>query len=159
MRRCRPHLLTSAYNPRVKDVARLRNRRHRQREKRFVVEGMRELAAAAEAAFPVRTLYFCTDFHAARGEAELVQRFARAGAACEETNAAVFKKMSYRRTPDGLLGVAEAPSLASDALPPGELRRTRFGWSPSAWRSRAISVPCCAASMPWAAMGCWWRMA
>ena len=98
-------------------MVRLRNRRHRQREKRFVVEGARELAAAAEAAFAVQTLYFCADFHAARGEAELVERFRALGTACEETNAAVFKKMSYRRTPDGLLGVAEAPQLGLDALP------------------------------------------
>ena len=110
-------MLSSVHNPRVKDVVRLRNRRHRQREKRFVIEGVRELTAAAEAAFPVQTLYYCTDFHMARGEAELVQRFATAGTVCEETTAAVFKKMSYRRTPDGLLGVAEAPSLALDALP------------------------------------------
>ena len=98
-------------------MVRLRNRRHRQREKRFVIEGLRELSAAVEAAFPVQTLYFCTDFHAARSEAELVQRFATAGTACEETTVAVFKKMSYRRTPDGLLGVAEAPSLTLDTLP------------------------------------------
>ena len=112
-----PLLLTSVHNSRVKDVVRLRNRRHRQREKRFVIEGLRELTAAVEATFPVQTLYYCTDFHTARGEAELVQRFATADTVCEETSAAVFKKMSYRRTPDGLLGVAEAPSLALDALP------------------------------------------
>ena len=46
-----------------------------------------------------------------------MERFRTLGTACEETNAAVFKKMSYRRTPDGLLGVAEAPGLGLDALP------------------------------------------
>ena len=57
------------------------------------------------------------EFHADRGEADLVRRFAATGTTCEETSADVFRKMSYRRTPDGLLGVAEAPTLTLDALP------------------------------------------
>lgn len=110
-------MLTSLNNPRVKDVVRLRNRRHRERERRFVIEGERELAYAIDAGFPVSALYHCPEFHADRGEADLVRRFAAAGATCEETSADVFRKMSYRRTPDGLLGVAEAPTLTLDALP------------------------------------------
>ena len=110
-------MLTSVNNPRVKDVVRLRNRRHRERERRFVIEGERELAYAIDAGFPVSALYHCTEFHADRGETDLVRRFAATGTTCEETSADVFRKMSYRRTPDGLLGVAEAPTLMLDALP------------------------------------------
>lgn len=110
-------MLTSVNNPRVKDVVRLRNRRHRERERRFVIEGKRELAYAIDAGFPVATLYHCAEFHADRGEADLVRRFAATGTTCEETSEEVFRKMSYRRTPDGLLGVAEAPALTLDALP------------------------------------------
>ena len=110
-------MLTSVNNPRVKDVVRLRNRRHRERERRFVIEGHRELAYALDAGFPVSALYHCPEFHADRGETDLVRRFAAAGATCEETSADAFRKMSYRRTPDGLLGVAEAPALTLDTLP------------------------------------------
>ena len=110
-------MLTSVNNPRVKDVVRLRNRRHRERERRFVIEGERELAYAIDAGFPVSALYHCAEFHADRGEADLVRRFAATGTTCDETSADVFRKMSYRRTPDGLLGVAEAPTLTLDALP------------------------------------------
>ena len=110
-------MLSSVHNARVKDVVRLRDRRHRRRAGRFLIEGRRELDRAADAGFPLLALYHCPAFHAGRGEAELVRRFAAAGAACEETSAAVFEKMSYRRTPDGLIGVAATPSLSLDALP------------------------------------------
>ena len=110
-------MLSSVHNARVKDVVRLRDRRHRRRAGRFLIEGRRELGRAADAGFPLLALYHCPAFHAGRGEVELARRFQAAGAACEETSAAVFEKMSYRRTPDGLLGVAATPPLSLDALP------------------------------------------
>lgn len=104
-------MLTSLRNPRVRDIVQLRNRRHREREGRFVVEGRRELTAAANAGFPVQTVYHCEDFHGDHDERHLLKRLAAAGATCEATNRQVFERISYRRTPDGLLGVATTPAL------------------------------------------------
>ena len=105
-------MLTSLRNPRVKDIVQLRNRRHREREGRFVVEGRRELTAAANAGFPVQTVYHCEDFYGGHDERGLLDRLTAAGATCEATDRTVFERISYRRTPDGLLGVATTPSLA-----------------------------------------------
>ena len=116
-------MLASLRNPRVKDVVKLRNRRYRDRQRRFVVEGRRELACAQDAGFPVQTVYYCEAFHSDPGdggEAQLLHRFAAAGSECVATSQAVFEKMSYRRSPDGLLGVAAMPSLALDGLALGQ---------------------------------------
>lgn len=110
-------MLTSTANARVKSVARLRERRHRDRTGRFVIEGRRELAAAASGGWPVETVFYCESLFAGRGERELIERLAGQGAVCEAASAAVFGKMSYRHTPDGLLAVAETPGCALADLP------------------------------------------
>ncbi|MCY4012880.1 MAG: RNA methyltransferase [Gammaproteobacteria bacterium] len=109
-------MLTSPANARVKRVVKLRARRHRDRERRFVIEGFRELDSALRAGFPVGEVFYCEQHFAARGEQELVRRLRDSGAVCEPTNAAVFAKLSYRHTPDGLLAVAATPELALSRL-------------------------------------------
>ena len=110
-------MLTSLRNPRVRDVVRLSKRRYRDRQRRFVIEGKRELAAAAAVRFPLQTLFYCEDFLADDNDRTLIDQLAAGGAACEPTSRAVFEKMSYRRTPDGLLAIAAMPSITLDALP------------------------------------------
>ena len=109
-------MLTSPANARVKRVVKLRARRHRDRERRFVIEGFRELDGASRAGFLVEEVFYCEHHFAARGEKELVDRLRDAGAVCEATNAAVFAKLSYRHTPDGLLAVAATPELTLSRL-------------------------------------------
>ena len=108
-------MLTSVRNPRVREVARLRDRRHRQRQGRFVIEGWRELRCAIDAGFPIETLFSCPELPAG-GDAALIRRFAATGTECEKTSRAVFERMSYRRSPDGLLALAKMPALGLDAL-------------------------------------------
>lgn len=114
-RRAVAAVLTSLRNPRVRAVVGLRDRRQREAQRRFVVEGRRELLCAADAGWALRALFHCPDLPAG-GDAALIRRFAASGAACEPTSRAVFERMSYRRTPDGLLGVAQTPPLALQEL-------------------------------------------
>ena len=116
-------MLTSPANARVKDVVKLRQRRYRDREGRFIVEGVQELRHALLADYPVEVAFYCERLFGARGEAELVDRLAAAGVECQATNATVFEKLSYRRTPDGLLAVATTPelTLARLAVPANSL--------------------------------------
>ncbi len=129
-------MLTSLRNPRVREVVRLRNRRRRQRDGRFVIEGWRELRCAAEAGFPIGSLFFCPELPAG-ADAVLIRRFAEAGAECEETSRAVFERMSYRRSPDGLLAVAGTPDIGLDALAAGCAEPRAALWLVAA----AIEVP------------------
>ena len=139
-------MLSSLRNPRVKEVVRLRTRRHRDRERRFVVEGLRELVCAADAGLSVEVLFHCDRYYvgpggvgpggvgrggvgrggveqggveqggAGRGGRDLVERLGAAGVECVPTTPEVFEKLSYRRTPDGLLAVAPTPKLPLDRL-------------------------------------------
>ena len=109
-------MLTSTRNPRVKDVVKLRNRRHRDQERRFVVEGTRELSCATDSGLALATLYFCEELLTDGGRS-VVDRIRATAADCQPTRRAVFEKMSYRHTPDGVLGVAAMPDLDLGRLP------------------------------------------
>ena len=130
-------MLTSLRNPRVRDVVRLRDRRHREAQGRFVVEGRRELACAADSGLALRALFHCPELPAG-ADAALIRRFAETGAVCEPTSRAVFERMSYRRTPDGLLGVADTPQLALSAL---AIAANRCGTGQLWLVAAAIGVP------------------
>ena len=110
-------MLTSPANARVKRVVRLRTRRHRDREGRFIVEGVRELSAALDAGVALETVFHCETHFAERGEEELLARLRESNADCQATNAAVFAKLSYRHSPDGLLAVAMTPGTSLTDLP------------------------------------------
>lgn len=94
-------MITSADNPRVKDVLRLRKSRERRRDGLFVAEGVREVERALAAGLAARALFVAP---------ELLPEWTRAGA--EEVSARVLAKMAYRAEPEGLLGVFEAPQRA-----------------------------------------------
>ena len=113
-------MLTSLANPGVKAAAKLRQRRQRDRQRRFLIEGGREIAAAVEAGWPLETLYYCPELTADRGVDDLLQRCRTRGVACHATNAAVFGKLAYRETGDGLLAVAPTRELGLAGLPAPE---------------------------------------
>ena len=97
--------ITSPTNPRIKNIVKLRERRHRDREKTMIIEGYRSLSRAAANGIYPRELYFCRDYFLGSNEDSLMQEMADQGTTLIETNAAVFKKISYRDRPEGLLGL------------------------------------------------------
>jgi RNA methyltransferase, TrmH family len=95
-------VITSADNPRVKDVLRLRKARERRRDGLFIAEGVREVERALEAGLEPRAIYVAP---------ELLPEWNRPGV--EEVSARVLARMAYRAEPEGLLGVFEAPQRAA----------------------------------------------
>jgi TrmH family RNA methyltransferase len=110
--------IDSPQNPRVKALVKLRERRARERQGRFVVEGAREVKRALEAAVPLRELYICPSFLGPEGR-ELLSRVSPALEVLELSQAA-FKKASQREHPDGVLAVARARELSLAALELGD---------------------------------------
>ncbi|HSM01099.1 MAG TPA: RNA methyltransferase [Acidimicrobiia bacterium] len=108
--------ITSPANPRVKALVRLRNRRERDREKRFLVEGYRELTRALDARVPIEELYVCPDLFLGTNEPELVERARAAGADPVTVSDEAFRKASYRDRPEGLLAVARQFPTSLDRL-------------------------------------------
>lgn len=118
-----PSRIASPRNDRVKALVRLRERRHRDREGRFLVEGVRECGRALDGGVELLEVYLCPELLRPDGEA-LAARL-RAGGAPEpvELSEAAFRKASGRQAPDGVLAVAPTWTLAPAdlALPPDPL--------------------------------------
>jgi TrmH family RNA methyltransferase len=108
--------LTSLQNPRVKQLVKLRDRPERDRSRLFLIEGYRELLRAVEHTFPVRELFICPSFFLGSNESALLAKLQQAGTSITPCSEAVFRKISYRDRPDGLLGLAVQRPLSLDDL-------------------------------------------
>ena len=112
--------IESPKNPQVKALVKLRERRTREREGRYLIEGAKEVSRALSAGIVLEGLYVCEDFLNAEGEEVL----ARAqDTPCTDLSSVAFQKVSYRDSPDGLLAVApiRKTSLASLEVKPDAL--------------------------------------
>jgi TrmH family RNA methyltransferase len=108
--------ITSATNPRIKALIRLRNRRERDRLGRFLVEGYRELARAIDAGITIEELYVARGLFLGHNEQALVDRATATGTEILEVGDAAFERASYRDRPEGLLAVARQFSAAVSDL-------------------------------------------
>ena len=97
--------ITSVTNPRVKRLVRLRDRRHRDDEGVFVVEGYRAVRRMLDTGVAPRELYVAPEWFQGVNEAALVEDAASAGAEIVELGRDAFAKCAYRDRPDGLLAV------------------------------------------------------
>ena len=98
--------LTSIQNPRIKEVVKLRDKVDRDRLHQFIIEGYRELLRAVDAQHPISSLFISPSLFLGVNEGALIERLRYQGTKIFNCDPAVFKKISYRDRPDGLLGVA-----------------------------------------------------
>ena len=105
--------IESPKNPQVKALVKLRERRTREREKQYLIEGAREVGRALGAGVELERLYVCEDFLNAEGEEVLAraQHIERT-----DLSSLAFQKASYRDSPDGLLAVAPIRETYLDSL-------------------------------------------
>ncbi len=97
--------LTSTDNPKIKRVLKLRDRRDRDDEKAFLIEGYRELLRGSEKNISLQQLFICRELFLGTNEDALIAKFPNAQIiSCSKR---VFEKISYRDRPDGLLGIAQ----------------------------------------------------
>jgi TrmH family RNA methyltransferase len=108
--------ITSVSNPQIKDLVRLRDRRHRDRSGTFVVEGYRTIARASDAGVAFERLYVCPELFLGPNEDALIARVAGTGAPVIEVSAEPFRKASYRDRPEGLLAVARQFDTSLEGL-------------------------------------------
>ncbi len=98
--------IKSAQNPKIKSVLALKDRRTRDEEKLFLIEGYRELMRAELGGIHFHSLFFCSDLFLGENEPELIAKIKATGAHVYACAPHIFEKLSYRDRPDGLLGVA-----------------------------------------------------
>lgn len=105
-------LIYSVQNPKVKFALRLRERRFREQQRKFVIEGAREIGRALRAEFSVSLLFVCEELLSEQGrsvmqsvENSLVWPVSRD----------VFAKLAVRSGSDGVLAIAEIKDPVSVA--------------------------------------------
>ncbi|WPJ96391.1 RNA methyltransferase [Coraliomargarita algicola] len=99
--------IQSRQNEQVKNLVKLRERKHRDRQSRFLVEGLREIGHALEAGFEITHLYYCTDFFPSEAHARFIREQRELGAfPLIGMSPDAFTKASHREGPDGLTAIA-----------------------------------------------------
>lgn len=103
-------MIRSVSNPLVKELVRLRSRRHRDRSHRFLIEGSRPVSMAVAAGVPIIDLILSPEL-GGHGSVPGLQPIEMANEP--------FRKISMRENPDGVLAVAGHLRLELDRIEPG----------------------------------------
>lgn len=98
--------ITSFQNPRFKSVLSLMERRDRKKEKKFLIEGFRELTRAYIGGCKFLELWICPELFLGENEQDLIHKIEAKGATVFKVPKPLFEKLSYRDRPDGLLAVS-----------------------------------------------------
>ena len=115
--------ITSAQNPKIKQLLALQQKSaERRRSGLFVVEGCRELQHCLAAGFEADTLFVCPEIAdneqlAALLSANNAERSAGPGPTVFEVSAAVYGKIAYRGTTEGVVATVRSKSRRLEDLP------------------------------------------
>ncbi|MBN2684801.1 MAG: RNA methyltransferase [Pontiellaceae bacterium] len=115
--------IESLQNPRVKNAVKLRKGKARKQSGTTLVEGYRELLRATESGWRFIELYICPALFIDPGSDQLAKEIQNSGRPTFHCTEAVFRKMSYRDTPDGLMALSPlvGKNLNDLELPPNPL--------------------------------------
>ena len=105
--------LKNMRNPVLQQARSLKKRRVRDETHLFRIEGHREIDRALEAGVDVRCVIYCDTLpRFTRSEETLKRLKAQLDASTYATSSSVFSNLSQWQNPDGLLVIAEQPSIA-----------------------------------------------
>jgi TrmH family RNA methyltransferase len=103
--------LASPGNPRIKAVARLRERREREASGQTLVDGARELRRALDAGVEVIEAYVCEPLLAGEDARAALDALQGRHVPVTTTSPAAFAKLAFGDRAEGLVAVIRAPSL------------------------------------------------
>jgi RNA methyltransferase, TrmH family len=105
-------IITSAQNPKIKNLLALEKPRERRKQKVFVIEGKKEIGLAVEAGYTITNLFFCEDIITA----EEVRTLLHDGNLLISVSKGVFDKIAVRENSGGIIAVAEQKTHTLDQL-------------------------------------------
>lgn len=97
--------ITSNQNPKIKQLVKLKEKRARDKEKKFLIEGYREIARALHFEYPIEAVFFSKEFFLGSNEDALLAKLSEVSKLYEIPKY-LFEKISYRDRPDGLLALS-----------------------------------------------------
>jgi TrmH family RNA methyltransferase len=103
MNRDQTPTITSTRNRHIVDARKLDQRKHRQRQGRFLVEGLQLLHMALDASARPIEVFYCESLFAGTEAPSLLGRFREAGAALLPVSEHVMDALSQRDAPQGLV--------------------------------------------------------
>lgn len=117
-------LISSLQNQRVKDAAKLRDRRQRDKQRRFLIDGIREIERAIDADVKLCDAFVCPELLASDDARHLHVRLDREhGDLLLHVTREVFEKLTFGERCDGIIATAKTPhrrledlKLPDDAL-------------------------------------------
>lgn len=112
-------LITSLQNPRIKQAAKLRDRKGRVEQQRIVIDGVREIARAV-GRVTFDEIFVCEELCGTLATQALLKQLKAANAELWPVTPAVFAKIAYGERQEGIIATARTPStsLAQLKLPP-----------------------------------------
>jgi TrmH family RNA methyltransferase len=108
--------ITSLQNPRVKRAVALRDRRDREREGRFLIDGAAELLRALDAGIAIDELFVCEPLCTSNASRAVLARTAEGAEHLLHVAPPVFEKLAYGQRAEGVLAVAVTPHRTLDEL-------------------------------------------
>ncbi len=112
--------ITSIQNPRIKNAGKLRQRRQRDRQKRFLIDGVREIARAHVSDVTIDEVFYCKKLLRDDAARELVERLKADGVDTSDVVKPVFGKLAYGERNEGIVAVGQTPERSLDAFVPPE---------------------------------------
>ncbi len=108
--------ITSAHNPRIKELILLQSKSRERRERAlFVVEGVRELSRAIEAGFVPHSIFYCPVYMERVDLPEVV-----GGTEVFEVSAAIYDRIAYRGGTEGVIALMRMEPLVPEHITLGE---------------------------------------
>lgn len=112
--------ITSPHNPRVKLAAKLRERRGRNRQGRFLIDGQRELQRAWQAGVQLDEIFYCPALCRSVECQRLLIDVIAGHRQVYEVTAAVFDKLAFGDRREGIVATAAAKPLPLSSLEVGD---------------------------------------
>lgn len=108
--------ITSVRNPRVKEAVKLRQRSHREKQGRFLIDGARELARAISAGVELVEVFVCESLCQSSDTCKTLDLIDKSGAVVLPVTPRVFAKLAFGERAEGVLGVAATAQRRLEGL-------------------------------------------
>jgi RNA methyltransferase, TrmH family len=98
-----PEAISSPSNARIVEARKLEQRKYRQRQGRFLVEGLQVLHMALDGGARILEVFYNEELFTGQEARALLERFGRAGAELIRVSPRVLESLSERDTPQGIV--------------------------------------------------------